>query len=153
MVQIAIGNPTLLPAPGRAGSQAGFSPASHRACDFHRTRRSTNCRDMDALIYIICHTPYTTFIIECIWPSCCAIRYTSPCGVVLRMGLVSYAYGFLGSCRQHGFSIFLQLTMPLCSAVFLQLHCYYGLLSRIFEVVIKHCCQWVPHFFLVSSSG
>ena len=41
-IQIAIGNPPLLPLSYESGSQSGFSPASHRACDFHRTRRSIN---------------------------------------------------------------------------------------------------------------
>ena len=36
---IAIGNPPLLSRCYR-DSQGGFSPASHRACDFHRTRRT-----------------------------------------------------------------------------------------------------------------
>ena len=40
--QIAIGNPPLLPFSQENSSQSGFSPASHRACDFHRTRRSIN---------------------------------------------------------------------------------------------------------------
>ena len=39
---IAIGNPPLLPSSCENSSQSGFSPASHRACDFHRTRRSIN---------------------------------------------------------------------------------------------------------------
>ena len=38
---IAIGNPPLL-SQLDWDSQGGFSPASHRACDFHRTRRSIN---------------------------------------------------------------------------------------------------------------
>lgn len=38
---IAIGNPPLLSRCSR-DSQGGFSPASHRACDFHRTRRTIN---------------------------------------------------------------------------------------------------------------
>ena len=40
-VVIAIGNPPLL-SQLDWDSQGGFSPASHRACDFHRTRRSIN---------------------------------------------------------------------------------------------------------------
>ena len=39
---IAIGSPPLLPSSCENSSQSGFSPASHRACDFHRTRRSIN---------------------------------------------------------------------------------------------------------------
>ena len=39
---IAIGSPPLLRFPKGNSSQSGFSPASHRACDFHRTRRSIN---------------------------------------------------------------------------------------------------------------
>ena len=39
---IAIGNPPLLQFSSENSSQGGFSPASHRACDFHRTRRSIN---------------------------------------------------------------------------------------------------------------
>ena len=39
---IAIGNPPLLLSSCENSSQSGFSPASHRACDFHRTRRSIN---------------------------------------------------------------------------------------------------------------
>ena len=38
---IAIGNPPLL-SQLDWDSQGGLSPASHRACDFHRTRRSIN---------------------------------------------------------------------------------------------------------------
>ena len=38
---IAIGNPPLLSRRSR-DSQGGFSPASHRACDFRRTRRTIN---------------------------------------------------------------------------------------------------------------
>ena len=41
IVVIAIGNPPLL-SQLDWDSQGGFSPASHRACDFHRTRRSIN---------------------------------------------------------------------------------------------------------------
>ena len=41
LVVIAIGNPPLL-SQLDWDSQGGFSPASHRACDFHRTRRSIN---------------------------------------------------------------------------------------------------------------
>ena len=40
-VVIAIGNPPLL-SQLDWDCQGGFSPASHRACDFHRTRRSIN---------------------------------------------------------------------------------------------------------------
>ena len=40
-VVIAIGNPPLL-LKMMFSSQSGFPPASHRACDFHRTRRSIN---------------------------------------------------------------------------------------------------------------
>ena len=42
LVVIAIGNPPLLLSSCENSSQSGFSPASHRACDFHRTRRSIN---------------------------------------------------------------------------------------------------------------
>ena len=41
-VRIAIGSPPLLLSSWEDSSQSGFSPASHRACDFHRTRRSIN---------------------------------------------------------------------------------------------------------------
>ena len=40
-IVIAIGNPPLL-SQLDWDSQGGLSPASHRACDFHRTRRSIN---------------------------------------------------------------------------------------------------------------